>query len=126
MADVGDLPLVLNFWASWCIPCQEEHPLLVDLEQRYHGKIRLVGVLYEDVRSNGIRWYKERGGNWTNILDPQGHLAIDYGVRGVPETFFITRDRHILYHHPAPVTPEILDAWIARLLGADSTGRRGS
>ena len=121
LKDLGNTPLVLNFWASWCIPCGEEHPLLVDFERRYHGKIRLVGVLYEDTKANGLRWYKERGGDWTNLLDPHGHMAIDYGVRGVPETFFITRDRRILYHLPKPVTPEDLDTWVTKLLADDSS-----
>ncbi len=121
LADLGNQPLVINFWASWCIPCQEEHPLLIDFERRYHGRVRLVGVLYEDTRSNGIRWFQERGGDWTNLLDPRGKLAIEYGVRGVPETFFITRDRCILHHHPAPVTPEVLDEWVTKLLATDST-----
>jgi cytochrome c biogenesis protein CcmG/thiol:disulfide interchange protein DsbE len=120
LADFGDIPLVINFWASWCIPCGDEHPVLLDFERRYHGKVRLVGVLYEDTKANGLRWYREKGGDWTNLMDPRGRMAIDYGVRGVPETFFITRDRHILYHLPQPVTPEVLDAWISKLLAADS------
>jgi len=83
-----------------------------------NGRVRLIGVLYEDTKANGLRWYQEKGGHWTNLLDPRGRMAIDYGVRGVPETFFITRDRHILYHLPRPVTPEILDTWVAKLLAA--------
>ena len=120
LADLGNTPVVINFWASWCIPCGDEHPLLVDFEQRYHGRVRLIGVLYEDSKANGLRWYKEKGGQWTNLLDPRGRMAIDYGVRGVPETFFITRDRHILYHLPRPVTPEILETCVTKLLAADS------
>ena len=123
LASVGDVPVVINFWASWCVPCQEEHPILVDFERRYRGRVRLIGVLYEDTRSNGIRWYQERGGSWTNILDPRGRLAIEYGVRGVPETFFITGDRHILYHYPRPVTPDTLEVWVSKLLATDSTPR---
>jgi cytochrome c biogenesis protein CcmG/thiol:disulfide interchange protein DsbE len=112
--------VVVNFWASWCIPCGDEHPVLIDFEERYRGRIRLVGVLYEDTKANGLRWIKERGGDWTNLLDPRGRMAIDYGVRGVPETFFITRDRRILYHYPKPVTPDVLETWASRLLEADS------
>ncbi|MBI4502363.1 MAG: redoxin domain-containing protein [Gemmatimonadetes bacterium] len=121
LSDLGDTPLVINFWASWCIPCAEEHPLLVDFERRYHGRIRLIGVVYEDTRANAIRWYQERGGNWTNVMDPRGRMAIDYGVRGVPETFFITRDRRILLHLPKPVTYDVLELWASKILAPDST-----
>jgi cytochrome c biogenesis protein CcmG/thiol:disulfide interchange protein DsbE len=121
LADLGDTPLVINFWASWCIPCQEEHQYLLDFEHKYHGRVRMIGVLYEDTKENGLRWQKEKGGDWTTLMDPHGHMAIDYGVRGVPETFFITRDRKILYHHPLAVTPDVLESWTAKLLSADST-----
>jgi cytochrome c biogenesis protein CcmG/thiol:disulfide interchange protein DsbE len=120
LADLGEEPLVINFWASWCIPCQAEHPLLIDFDRRFKGRIRLIGVLYEDTKANGLRWFQEKGGDWTTLLDPRGKMAIEYGVRGVPETFFITRDRHILYHHPAPVTDDVLEAWSAKLLASDS------
>src|SRR5688572_27087413 len=81
-----DLPLVVNFWASWCIPCQYEHPLLVALEEEYKGRLRIVGVVYQDTRTNATNWMQERGGRWTNVLDPRSRTAIEYGVRGVPET----------------------------------------
>jgi cytochrome c biogenesis protein CcmG/thiol:disulfide interchange protein DsbE len=120
LADLGNQPLVINFWASWCIPCEAEHPILIDFSRRYQGKIRLIGILYEDTKANGLRWFQEKGGDWTTLLDPRGKMAIEYGVRGVPETFFITRDHHILYHHPAPVTGDVLEVWSSRLLASDS------
>jgi len=80
-----------------------------------------VGVVYEDTRANAIRWYQERGGDWTNVMDPRGRMAIDYGVRGVPETFFITRDRRILLHLPKPVTYDVLELWASKILAPDST-----
>ncbi len=121
LSDTGDLPLVINFWATWCIPCQEEHQYLVDFERRYKGRVRVIGVLFQDTRANGIRWQQERGGDWTNIMDPRSRMAIDYGVRGVPETFFITRDRRVLHHYPKPVDPQVLEFWTSKLLVPDST-----
>jgi len=121
LSKAGDLPLVINFWASWCVPCQEEHPLLVALNQEYRGQVRLIGVVYQDTRANANEWYRQRGGDWTNVLDPGSKTAIEFGVRGVPETFFVSRDRRILHHQPGPVTPELLRYWMPRLqAGKDS------
>lgn len=123
LSKAGDRPLVVNFWASWCIPCQYEHPLLVALDEEYQGRVRVVGIVYQDTRTNAMKWIHERGGSWTNVLDPRSRTAIEYGVRGVPETFFITRDGRILHHLVGPVSPEALQTWIPRLLAADSTAR---
>ncbi|MBI4419720.1 MAG: redoxin domain-containing protein [Gemmatimonadetes bacterium] len=126
LADLGSQPLLVNYWASWCLPCRDEHPLLVRANQEYGTRIRVIGVVYQDTRGNAMRWYQERGGDWTNVLDPRSRTAIEWGVRGVPETFFVSRDRRILYHHVGPVTPPILGTWIPRLLAPDSTAARGS
>ena len=126
LADLGNTPVVINFWASWCIPCAEEHQYLVDFAERYRGRIRLIGVLYEDSKANGVKWHRERGGDWTTLMDPRGRMAIDYGVRGVPETFFITADRKIALHYPKPVTPDVLEAWATRLLTPDSAAASAS
>lgn len=120
LSKATDLPLVVNFWASWCIPCQYEHPLLVALEKEYDGRVRIVGIVYQDTRANAMNWIQERGGGWTNVLDIRSRTAIEYGVRGVPETFFITPDGRILHHLVGPLSPEALQTWIPRLLASDS------
>ena len=123
LSNAGDLPLVINFWASWCLPGQDEHPLLIRYDEAYRGRVRLIGVVYQDTRANAERWIRERGGSWTNALDQRSRTAIEYGVRGVPETFFITRDRRVLYHLPMPVTEEILRFWTDSLLATGTTAR---
>lgn len=126
LSEAGDQPLVINFWASWCIPCQDEHPLLVDYSVAYKGRIRLIGIVYQDTRANAERWIRERGGDWTNALDLRSQTAIEYGVRGVPETFFITRDRQVLQHLPMPMTPAVLRFWTDSLLALGKTKAPGT
>ena len=112
--------VVLNFWASWCIPCLDEHPLLVAADERWREQgLRIVGVVYQDTPANAREWLKERGGSWTNILDPSSRLSIEYGLFGVPETFFIDRRGLVRYKHIGPIKADDLAKWITMLL-ADS------
>ena len=109
--------VVLNFWASWCIPCLEEHPLLVAADERWREQgLRIVGVVYQDTPTNAREWLKERGGSWTNILDPGSRLSIEYGLFGVPETFFIDRGGVVRYKHIGPLNANDLSTWITKLL----------
>lgn len=92
--------VVVNFWASWCIPCKEENPALVDVWERYHGsEVVLVGVVYQD-SVEAARAYTERLGNrWASGIDAEGRTALGYGVFGIPETFFIGPDGIIAGRH---------------------------
>lgn len=115
----GDVVLV-NFWASWCPACEDEHPLLVDIDRDFenHG-VRVVGVVYQDTRENARRWFRAHGGDWPNGLDRGSRTAIEYGVRGVPETFFINRAGRVAYHQIGPIYAELIRALLPALL-ADS------
>jgi cytochrome c biogenesis protein CcmG, thiol:disulfide interchange protein DsbE len=113
--------VVLNFWASWCIPCLQEHPLLVAADERWRSQgVRIVGVVYQDTPTNARDWLRERGGTWRHVLDPSSRLSIEYGLFGVPETYFINRHGVIAYKHIGPLTADTLSRWITRLL-TDST-----
>ncbi len=109
--------MILNFWASWCIPCRTEHPVLVQTERTWDdSEVVLLGVVYQDSRANAERFLAQYGGDWTHVLDPSQRTAIDYGVYGVPETFFIGRDGHISHKKVGPVTWDLVRYQVDSLL----------
>ncbi|HWF97129.1 MAG TPA: DsbE family thiol:disulfide interchange protein [Xanthobacteraceae bacterium] len=100
---------VLNVWASWCVPCHDEAPLLVQLAQ--DKRIRVVGINYKDQADNARRFLGRYGDPFAaNGADENGRAAIEWGVYGVPETFVVGRDAHIAYKLIGPITPENLEA----------------
>ena len=108
-ANFKDAVTVVNVWASWCIPCHDEAPLLVQLAQ--DKRIRVVGINYKDQADNARRFLGRYGDPFAaNGADENGRAAIEWGVYGVPETFVVGRDAHIAYKLIGPVTPENLEA----------------
>lgn len=114
----GDV-VVLNFWASWCLACRDEHRALSDVAAAYVGRgVRFVGVLYNDTPANGQRWINEMAGqSYPSVDDPRKRTAIDYGLYGVPETFFIGKDGRVAYKHIGAVTAGLLVQKLDSLLG---------
>lgn len=108
--------VVVNFWASWCIPCKEENPSLVDVWERYHGTdVVLIGILYQD-SVDAARDYTARLGNrWASGIDADGRTALAYGVFGIPETFFIGPDGVIAGRHVGAIDAKTLAAGIEAL-----------
>ncbi len=105
--DLAGKVWILNVWASWCVACREEHPLLVDFARR--GVVPIYGLNYKDTRPAGIAWLQRQGNPYTDSLfDPEGRIGLDYGVYGVPETFVIDRAGVIRYKRIGPVTVEVL------------------
>jgi cytochrome c biogenesis protein CcmG/thiol:disulfide interchange protein DsbE len=99
---------VLNVWASWCVPCHDEAPLLVRLAQ--DKRIRVVGINYKDQPENARRFLGRYGDPYAaNGADENGRAAIEWGVYGVPETFVVGRDGHIAFKLVGPITPDNLD-----------------
>ena len=112
----GEVTLV-NFFASWCIPCRAEHPLLMELAE--DSEIRLVGINYRDKPPAGARWLDQLGNPYSRIgLDGRGRTAIDWGVSGVPETFIIDREGRIRHQHIGPIHPNQLEEEILPVLEA--------
>ena len=96
----GKLTLV-NFWASWCVPCRQEHPVILQLSK--DPRITVVGVNYKDRGENALRFLGELGNPFSAIgLDPAGKMAIDWGVYGIPESYLVGPDGTILYKRVGP------------------------
>lgn len=96
---------VVNVWASWCVPCRQEHPILDEVAK--DTRIRLVGINYKDDPENARRFLGQLGNPFAAVgTDPRGRTAIDWGVYGVPETFVITADGKIAYKHIGPLSPQ--------------------
>lgn len=103
----GNVTLV-NVWASWCAPCRQEHPYLMQIAQ--DERIAIAGLNYKDKPQNARRFLGELGNPYTAIgVDDSGRAAIEWGVYGVPETFLVGRDGTIVYKHVGPFTAEIVD-----------------
>lgn len=112
--------VVLNFWASWCLACRDEHEILSEVARTYIGKpVHFLGVLYNDDAASGNKWIAEMGGqSYPSVLDPGARTAIDYGLYGVPETFFLDVTGHVAYKHTGPVTETVLHRVVDSLMTA--------
>lgn len=98
---------LLNVWASWCVPCLAEHPLLIDLARA--GALPIVGLNYKDEPAAALAWLQRHGNPYVDVLsDRAGRAGFDYGVYGVPETFLIDRQGVIRFKHVGPLTEEVL------------------
>jgi cytochrome c biogenesis protein CcmG/thiol:disulfide interchange protein DsbE len=91
--DLAGAPVVINFWASWCLPCQQEAPDIESTWKQFQREgVRVLGVNYEDLPSDAQAFVQRYGVTYPSVRDVDGALAARFGVRGVPETFFIDRD----------------------------------
>jgi cytochrome c biogenesis protein CcmG/thiol:disulfide interchange protein DsbE len=110
----GEVSLV-NVFASWCVACREEHPLLMQLKQQ--GLVPIHGLNYKDAPKDAAEWLDALGDPYTRTgADINGRVGIDWGVYGVPETFVIDRNGRIAYKHIGPMTPRDWDEEIAPLI----------
>ncbi|MBX5483229.1 MAG: TlpA family protein disulfide reductase [Myxococcaceae bacterium] len=110
-------PVVLNFWATWCGPCKQEHPVLTWAQREYGDQVVFLGLIFEDTPENARRYLAENGTPFPQLLDPNSLTAVAYGVAGVPETYFISKDGTILDKHVGPIWPDRMTAYVKALLG---------
>lgn len=112
---------LLNVWASWCVSCREEHPVLLGLARS--GVVPIYGLNYKDERKDGIAWLQRLGDPYQlSAYDINGRVGIDYGVYGVPETYVIDKHGVIRFKRIGAVTPEILKQKILPLINELNRG----
>ena len=111
-------PYVLNFWASWCVPaCVDEHPVLLEAERRYGDAVQIVGVIYNDSPGAARAFLDRYGdGGWPQLTDAGGRLAVEYGVTGPPESYFVDAAGIVRAKQFGPLTLAAMDRRFAALL----------
>lgn len=125
-ADLAGRPYVVNFWASWCVPCVQEHPHLEAFHRRWSSRgVTLVGVVFSDTGANARRWQKERNVDWPLAEDPGARTALDYGVLRPPETYVVDASGIVVTKFVGAVGPTSLDDVLeaSALGGAPTAGR---
>ena len=105
-AQLQGRPWVLNVWGTWCAACRDEHQTLLDIARQ--NVLPLVGLNWKDEDDAAIDWLKQLGNPYSVVaVDRDGRTAIEFGVYGAPETFFIDADSRVQYRHVGPMTPEV-------------------
>jgi cytochrome c biogenesis protein CcmG, thiol:disulfide interchange protein DsbE len=118
LSDYRGKPVVLNFWASWCIPCREEFPLLRRTLATHHDDFALIGVnTLDNIESDGRAFAHEQRADWPSGFDPDSVVARGYGVNDLPQTFFIDRDGVVSSHLYGQLTSDTLRAELAKITG---------
>lgn len=113
--DMAGQVWLLNVWASWCVSCRVEHPVLMQFAKA--NVVPVIGLNYKDGRADGIKWLQDFGNPYaTSAFDNEGRVGIDYGVYGVPETFVIDKKGVIRMKYTGPLTPEAIDKKLMPLI----------
>jgi cytochrome c biogenesis protein CcmG/thiol:disulfide interchange protein DsbE len=109
--------VVVNVFATWCVPCQDEHPELVRFQEAHAdaNDVRLVSVLYDDDPDDARAYFERNGGDWPVVLDEDGGIAVDWAVSGVPETYIVAPNGRVAVKLVGGVTQAGLDGFIADL-----------
>ncbi|HTE43977.1 MAG TPA: redoxin domain-containing protein [Gemmatimonadaceae bacterium] len=125
LAELRGQVVVLNFWASWCLACRDEHVTLSEVARHYADKpVHFVGSLYQDTPNNGRQWIAEMGGqSYPSVQDPHTRTAIDYGLYGVPETFIIGPDGLIAHKITGPASARAVARIVDSLLASGTPGK---
>ena len=115
LADYQGRPLVLNFWASWCVPCRKEMPAFESVASELKGRVEFLGVNEQDTRPGALDLVTKTGVRYPSVVDADGKLMTAYGLRGLPNTAFISPDGELLEVHAGELNATDLRAAIRRL-----------
>ena len=104
--NLKDKIVLVNFFASWCKPCRDEHVYIKKISN--NKKIKLIGINYKDSKTNALKWLKKYGNPYSEVaIDKNGKIAIDWGVYGIPETFIVDSKGIIKFRHVGPINDDI-------------------
>jgi cytochrome c biogenesis protein CcmG/thiol:disulfide interchange protein DsbE len=109
-------PAVINFWATWCGPCLEEHAVLTSAARAF-GDVQFLGIVYEDEEPTTQAFLQQRASSYPSLMDPDGKAAIAYGVFGVPETFFIDPGGLLIDKVVGPLDRQTIASLVSRAKG---------
>ena len=110
----GQKVIIVNFFATWCIPCRKEHPYINKLSKEKN--ITVIGVNYKDNPQEAIQWLNELGNPYSKVaVDPNGLIGMEWGVYGLPETFIVNENNIILYKQVGPITNDKYDDFYMHL-----------
>jgi cytochrome c biogenesis protein CcmG, thiol:disulfide interchange protein DsbE len=120
LAALRGRPVVINFWATWCVPCYEEHAVLQAAAREAGDGVQFVGVIYEDDPGQVSDFLDRQGKAYPSLLDEEGKTAMSYGVYGVPETFFVDAQGRIAAKYTGPLNRDTLATNLALARGGKS------
>ena len=116
LSDFKGSPLILNFWASWCVSCRHEAAVMEAFWKKHkRSGVKMVGIAIQDTPEAAMKFAKYFGKTYILGFDEEGKAGIDYGVTGVPETFFIDRNGIIQHKEAGPVGMELLERMLAKI-----------
>lgn len=118
LADFAGRPVVVNFWASWCVPCRREMPRLAEAARRLEGRVAFLGVNYKDDRDDALALARETGLPYPSAVDAGGDLGSRYGVYGMPTTMFVDAGGRIVGRYLGEMKGTTLDRLLRRLEAA--------
>ena len=109
-------PVLINFWASWCVPCEDEAPVLERASRQYRDRVVFIGVDVQDTDANAAVFLRKFGISYPNGRDVTGGIAVEYGMSGVPETYFVDREGRLARKWQGPLDDARLRAFLEELL----------